>query len=68
VEYDQVGRCGITSFSDLRAKVTRALERLQQTPAIVQAFFRDPDLQYATPDEDHKLKLLLSGLVCELRA
>ena len=47
VKYDQVGRSGITSFSDLRAKVTRALERLQQTPAIVQAFFRDPDLQYA---------------------
>ena len=47
MKYDQVGRCGITSFSDLRAKVTRALERLQQTPAIVQAFFRDPDLQYA---------------------
>ena len=47
VKYDQIGRSGITSFSDLRAKVTRALERLQQTPAIVQAFFRDPDLQYA---------------------
>ena len=47
VKYDRVGRSGITSFSDLRTKVTRALERLQQTPTIVQAFFRDPDLQYA---------------------
>ena len=47
VKYDRVGRSGITSFSDLRTKVTCALERLQQTPAIVQAFFRDPDLHYA---------------------
>ena len=47
VKYDRVGRSGITSFSDLRTKVTCALERLQQTPAIVKTFFRDPDLHYA---------------------
>jgi transposase len=46
VKYDRIGRSGITSFSDLHAKVTCALARLQQAPAIVRAFFRDPDLKY----------------------
>lgn len=48
VKHDRVGRAGITSGADLKAKATGALRRLQRLPDLVRAFFADPNLRYIT--------------------
>src|SRR4029453_926340 len=48
VKHDRLGRAGIDSADDLKAKATRALRRLQNTPRIIRAFFADPNLRYIT--------------------
>jgi transposase len=48
VKHDRVGRAGITSATDLKAKATNALRRLQRLPQLVRAFFADPHLRYIT--------------------
>jgi transposase len=48
VKHDRVGRAGITSATDLKAKATNALRRLQRLPHLVRAFFADPNLRYIT--------------------
>ena len=44
VKAAKIGRAGITSQDDLRAKAISALRRLQQMPHLVRGFFRDPHL------------------------
>ena len=48
VKADRVGRAGIESHDDLRAKAESALRRLVDTPKIILGFFRSPDLHYIT--------------------
>jgi transposase len=48
VKADRVGRAGIESHDDLRAKAESALQRLVDTPKIILGFFRSPDLHYIT--------------------
>ena len=48
VKHDRIGRAGVTSPNDLKAKALAALHRLQRLPHIVQGFFRDPNLRYVT--------------------
>lgn len=48
VKHDRIGKTGVTSQDDLKAKAISALRRLQKLPALVQAFFRDPHLRYTT--------------------
>jgi transposase len=48
VKADRIGRAGVTSKEDLRAKATSALRRLQQMPHLVRGFFGDPKLRYIT--------------------
>jgi transposase len=48
VKHDRIGRSSITSADDLKAKAIAALRRLQKLPAIVRAFFADPNLRYIT--------------------
>ena len=48
VKAARIGRAGITSQDDLRAKVISALRRLQKLPHIVRGFFGDPNLAYIT--------------------
>jgi transposase len=48
VKHDRVGRAGITSAADLKAKATNALRRPQRLPRLVRAFFADPSLRYIT--------------------
>lgn len=48
VKADRIGRAGITSQDDLKAKATAALRRLQRLPHIVRGFFGDPNLAYIT--------------------
>jgi transposase len=48
VKHDRIGRSSITSADDLKAKAIGALRRLQKLPAIVRAFFADPNLRYIT--------------------
>jgi len=48
VKHDRIGRAGVTSPDDLKAKALAALHRLQRLPHIVQGFFRDPNLRYVT--------------------
>lgn len=48
VKHDRVGRAGITTAADLKAKATGALRRLQRLPGVVRAFFADPNLRYIT--------------------
>jgi len=45
VKADRIGRSGITSLEDLKSKAQGALQRLVDTPKIIQGFFRAPDLQ-----------------------
>ena len=42
----KIGRAGVTSQEDLRAKAISALRRLQKMPHLVRGFFRDPCLDY----------------------
>lgn len=46
VKHDRIGKTGVTSKDDLKAKATSALRRLQRLPHLVQGFFRDPNLAY----------------------
>lgn len=48
VKHDRVGKAGITSAVDLKAKATDALRRLQRMPRPVRVFFADPNLRYIT--------------------
>ena len=48
VKADRIGRAGIKSQEDLRAKAESALQRLVDTPKIILGFFRSPDLHYIT--------------------
>ena len=48
VKHDRIGRVGVSSPDDLKAKALAALHRLQKLPHIVQGFFRDPSLRYIT--------------------
>jgi transposase len=48
VKHDRVGRAGITTAADLKAKATGALRRLQRLPRLVRSFFADPNLRYIT--------------------
>jgi transposase len=48
VKHDRIGRAGVTSPDDLKAKVLAALHRLQKLPQLVRSFFRDPNLHYIT--------------------
>jgi transposase len=48
VKHDRIGRAGVTSPDDLKAKALAALHRLQRLPHLVQGFFRDPNLRYIT--------------------
>ena len=50
VKYDRVGRAGIDSQEDLKAKALAALRRLQKLPHIIRGFFRDPNLHYITTE------------------
>ena len=48
VKYDRVGRTSVNSGEDFVALVRAALRRIQRRPALVRAFFADPDLAYIT--------------------
>ena len=48
VKHDHIGRVGVSSPDDLKAKALAALHRLQKLPHIVQGFFRDQNLRYIT--------------------
>ena len=48
IKADRIGRAGVASNADLKAKATSALRRLQQMPHIVRGFFADPHLRYIT--------------------
>jgi transposase len=48
IKHDRIGRAGVTSPDDLKAKALAALHRLQKLPHLVQGFFRDPNLRYIT--------------------
>ena len=48
VKHDRIGRAGVSSPDDLKAKALAALHRLQKLPHIVQGFFRDQNLRYIT--------------------
>jgi transposase len=48
VKHDRIGRAGVSSPEDLKAKALAALHRLQKLPHLVQGFFRDPGLRYIT--------------------
>jgi transposase len=48
VKHDRIGRAGLTSPDDLKAKALAALHRLQKLPHLVRSFFRDPNLRYIT--------------------
>ena len=46
VKHDRIGKAGVASKDDLKAKAIGALRRLQKMPGLVRAFFADPDLRY----------------------
>ena len=46
VKHDRIGKTGVTSRQDLKAKAIGALRRLQKRPGLVRAFFADPHLRY----------------------
>ena len=48
VKHDRIGKTGVTSKQDLKAKAVGALRRLQKRPGLVRAFFADPHLRYIT--------------------
>ena len=48
IKHDRIGKIGVTSKDELKTKATNALRRLQKLPAIVRAFFHDPNLAYIT--------------------
>jgi transposase len=46
--HDRIGRAGVTSPEDLKAKALAALHRLQKLAHLVRSFFGDPNLRYIT--------------------
>ena len=48
VKHDRIGKTGVTSKDDLKAKAVSALRRLQKLPRLVRGFFADPHLRYIT--------------------
>jgi transposase len=48
VKHDRIGRTGVASPDDLKAKALAALHQLQKLPHLVRSFFRDPSLRYIT--------------------
>jgi transposase len=48
VKHDRIGRSSVISAEDLKHKAIGALRHLQKLPAIVRAFFADPNLRYIT--------------------
>ena len=69
VNHDRVGRAGITSTADLKAKATTAPRRLQRLPHPVRAFFANPHLRYITAQSpltyvplDNTLLIVYCGL------
>lgn len=46
VKHDRIGKMGVTSKDDLKAKATNSLRRLQKLPHLVLGFFHDPNLAY----------------------
>jgi transposase len=48
VKHDRIGRAGVTSPEDLKAKALAALHRLQKLAHLVRSFFGDPNLRYIT--------------------
>jgi transposase len=48
VKHDRVGRTTPATAEEFRANAINALRRLQKLPALVRAFFADPDLRYIT--------------------
>ena len=44
--HDRIGKAGVTSKDDLKAKAIGVLRRLQKMPGLVRAFFADPNLRY----------------------
>jgi hypothetical protein len=48
VKHDRIGRAGVSSPEDLKAKALGALHRLQKLPQLLQGFFGDPNLRYIT--------------------
>lgn len=48
VKHDRIGKTGVTSRGDLKAKAIGALRRLQKRPGLVRGFFADPHLRYIT--------------------
>ena len=46
VKHDRIGKTGLASKDDLKAKAIGALRRLQKMPALVRSFFADPHLRY----------------------
>jgi transposase len=51
VKHDRIGRAGVTSPEDLKAKALAGLHRLQRLPHLVQGFFRDPNLRTSPPEQ-----------------
>jgi transposase len=46
VKHDRIGKTGVVTKADLKAKAVGALRRLQKLPALVRGFFADPHLRY----------------------
>lgn len=46
IKHDRIGKIGVTSKDDLKAKAANALRRLQKLPKLVRCFFGDPNLAY----------------------
>jgi transposase len=46
VKHDRIGRTGVSSADNLKAKAIGALRRLQKRPGLVRAFLADPNLRY----------------------
>ena len=68
VKHDRVGRTSGTGPEQFKAKVISALRRLQKIPAIVRAFFSDPDLRYITAPTNDLLSTALTTFDCRLCA
>jgi hypothetical protein len=67
VKHDRIGKTGVTSKDDLKAKAIGALRRLQKFPALVRGFFADPHLRYITAKQE-TVDLLTISLVSVVAA
>jgi hypothetical protein len=48
VKHNRVGRTSVRNADEFKTKILGALRRLQIPPALVRAFFADPDLRFIT--------------------